>query len=403
MNKTLLLSCLALACAPAFAASLLPPAGGDLSPSRLQAAPAPAFPVERQPVALAWAVDPSAELVAAAPHEAESREYWMLVDGAALKRGQGIDTTAPGALIRISPERDAAPVSGASLRVAKGGRVLADGFRSKADAGQLQAAGMDVPAGSVIVKLEAAHGAGRFDLQLAGAEGRYLVHVFEPQSPYVLKAQAASGRVLAGDTLEVAAQLRRGQAKLGGGTVEGELVSPAGTRYPLAFVDGKARLVAPAEAGALPGLWEVHVFAGAVADGQPVQREARTAVEVVLPTARLAGGYAFDARARRVDLPLQVAAPGRYEVRGTLYATSPSGELRPVAQAHSAAWLEAGQRSLSLPFASAPLPAGYGAPFELRHLELKDQARMGTLETRGLALREGPAALPGGRTPARRN
>jgi len=103
----------------------------------------------------------------------------------------------------------------------------------------------------------------------------------------------------------------------------------------------------------------------------------------------------------KFSLPVQVAAPGRYEVRGVLYATNASGETRPVAQAHSANWLETGERRLDLAFGPGNVPMGYGAPFELRFLELKDQTRLGTLETRELALREA-ARRPGSRGDDRR-
>ena len=287
----------------------------------------------------------------------------------------------------------------------KNGRLIAEPqtFQRKTNAAQLKAAGMDVPDGSAVVQLAKEQGQGRFQVQLADAKGRYLVHVFEPNSEYVLKAQAGRRSVLAGDTLEVSAEMGKAASKLAGGQVGGSLISPSGRSYDLAFRNGKAQIEVPDEAGTQPGLWEVHLSAGSFDQGASIQRDARTAVEVTRPTARLGGGYGFDAAALRFDLPVQVAAPGRYELRGTLYATGPDRVSRPVAQAHAANWFEAGQRQLSLAFGRGNVPSGFGAPYELRFVELKDQARMGTLETRGLALREGPAALPGGRTPARRN
>jgi hypothetical protein len=42
---------------------------------------------------------------------------------------------------------------------------------------------------------------------------------------------------------------------------------------------------------------------------------------------------------------------------------------------------------LVLDFEQAHLPAGYGAPFEVRQLELHDQTRMMPLEVRARALR----------------
>ena len=404
MNKNLLFCLMSLALATsAQAGNLMAPGSADQSPSKLMVAPVPAGEFERQPLSFAWALDPQAEVATASPHLAESREFWAVSEGTELKRGFTVQTTAPGAVIRISPAAGNAAVDPGDLRVMKDGRLIPEpqSFQRKATTQQLRDAGMAVPDGSAIVQLAGTHGQGRFQVVLPKASGRYLVHVYEPESPYVLKAQAARSRLLTGDTLEVAAAMQRGQAKLAGGRVEGELVSPSGRSYPLAFSNGKARLVVPVEAGNEPGLWEVQLFAGQVIAGAPVQRDARTAVEIAKPTARLAGGYGFDASALRFELPLQVAAEGRYEVRGTLFAKGPDGVSRPVSQAHSANWLTPGQRSLGLAFSPGHVPSGYGAPFELRFLELKDQTRMGTLDTRELAARENGGSR-GGPRPAPR-
>ena len=391
MNKNLLTCVMSLALVSTVqAANLLPPGDGDASPSRLVAAPLPPGDFERQPVSFAWALDPMAGLSRPAPHLAESREYWTQVDAAELQRGISIDTTAPGAVIRLSPVGGRAAVDPSLIRVSKAGRSIAQpqSFQRTANAAQLRQAGMDVPEGSAIVQLAKEHGQGRFQLQLPKARDRYLVHVYEPDSPYVLKAQAARGQLLAGDTLEVAAVMQRGASPLPGGELQGQLVSPSGRSYPLSFGGGKARLTVPLEAGSEPGLWEVQLFAGQVQGGASVQRDARTAVEITRPTARFTGGIVFNAAALRFDLPVQVAAEGRYELRGTLYATGRDGVSRPVSQAQAADWLQPGQRGLSLAFQRGHVPTGYGAPYELRFLELKDQTRMGTLDTRELAVRE---------------
>jgi hypothetical protein len=70
-----------------------------------------------------------------------------------------------------------------------------------------------------------------------------------------------------------------------------------------------------------------------------------------------------------------------------LFATGSDGIRRPVAQAASAAWFEPGARTLSLAFDRKYVPLGYGAPYELRELTLKDQARMGLLESRAMAFK----------------
>ncbi|WP_339825869.1 DUF4785 domain-containing protein, partial [uncultured Arenimonas sp.] len=104
MKKTLIACLVTLAFSSAQAGTLLPPGAADQQPSQLIAAPLPKGDFERQPVAVAWAMDPAAELSTQAPHLAQSREYWAAVDGSQLKSGFPLTTTAPGALVRISPE-----------------------------------------------------------------------------------------------------------------------------------------------------------------------------------------------------------------------------------------------------------------------------------------------------------
>ena len=84
----------------------------------------------------------------------------------------------------------------------------------------------------------------------------------------------------------------------------------------------------------------------------------------------------------RMALPVQTGSTGRYEARGTLFATGSDGVMRPVSEAHSAAWMKPGNGVLTLQFDRAHLPQGYGAPFEVRQLELNDQSRMAPLESR---------------------
>lgn len=402
MKKTLLACFITLAVSSVQAASLLPPGAADQQPSKLVAAPLPDGEFERQPVAMAWAMDPASELAVSAPHLAESREYWAAVEASQLKSGFALTTTAPGALVRISPERQAksGAVDPGEVRLLRNGQPLPESaFKRLATSDQLKRAGMDVSDGTVIVQLDESLGQGRFQLQLGKASGRYLVHVFEPRSSIVLLAQSERSRLLAGDTVEVATRLETGKSALAGAVVQAQLVSPSGQAWPMDVADGKARALLPLDADPTPGLWEVQLFAGAAGKDGPVQRDARTAIEVSRPTARLGGGYAFDPGSVKFSLPVQVAAPGRYELRGVLYATGPQGSLQPVAQAHSANWLEAGDGKLDLAFGPGNLPIGYGAPFELRFLELKDQTRLGTLETRELALRVAGSRRPLDREP----
>ena len=166
------------------------------------------------------------------------------------------------------------------------------------------------------------------------------------------------------------------------------LVGPDGSSRPVAVRDAagggqEAVFAVPANASQGIGLWELQVF-GAVGE---VPRDARTAFAVAQPTARFSGIFGVDAASLRMSLPVEAASPGRYEARGTLYATARDGSLRPVSQAHAAAWMEAGNGMLVLQFARAHVPAGYGAPYEVRQLELNDQGRMAPIESRSRGAR----------------
>jgi hypothetical protein len=169
---------------------------------------------------------------------------------------------------------------------------------------------------------------------------------------------------------------------------EALLVAPDGSSRPISVLRGtggtlSARVKLPVQASASPGLWELQLFA----TGDGISRDARTAFGVAAPTARFNGNATVDVSQLRVEVPVEAASSGRYEVRGTLYATASDGSLAPVSQAHAAAWFERGKGSLMLAFDRDHVPAGYGAPFEIRQLQLNDQTRMALVESRSRAVR----------------
>ena len=368
---------------------------GDQVPSTLVAAPLPADDEsERAALAFAWALDPAQPLQAPAPHAAISRSYWQQVDAAELQRGLALPLTAPDAVIQLSPAPGARALSAGSLQLRDpAGR--SSGARS-IDARALQDAGMPASDGTRMLRTGATGMAGVYRLQSRQARGRYVVQVLEPNSPLRLEVQASQAQVLAGGSVQLqarlledgasAAQLRRRRRDLGGAAL---LVAPDGRSWPQRLLHGRdgslrAQVRIPADVGNTQGLWELQVFAQA--DG--MLRDGKVAFAVALPTARFSSTATPDSASRRVGLALQVAAAGRYEARGTLYASAADGQLKPVAQGHAAAWFDGpGQGTLVLPFDQAALPAGFGPPYELRDLQLQDQSRMAPIESRAAALR----------------
>lgn len=359
---------------------LVPAGANDQVPQRLAKLPVPAGEIERKPLAFSWALDPSAALSEPEPFLAESREYWKTVDANELAAGVALPVSAKGALIRVSPARGAAALKAADYEVLQGNRKV--GIEHAAGDVELHKAGMDVSAGTQVMKLGDDAGPGRYALHAAKARGSYVVHVFEPQSDVVLHARADRNHVLAGGDMRVAISGTRAGK---GARLQSEalLVAPDGGSRTVPVRPGRnggmeAVFKLPDDASATKGLWEVQVFADA--DGTP--RDTRTAFAVAQPTAKFSGIFGYNSSTLRVSLPVQAASPGRYEARGTLYATAKDGSMHPVSQAHSAAWMEAGNGMLVLQFAKAHVPRGYGAPYEVRQLELNDQSRMAPLESR---------------------
>ncbi len=396
MRKLLLVTLLSAACvAQAANDSRLATRSNDLISSRLVNIPVPAGQFERKAVSFSYALNPQNELAISAPFTAESREYWMQTDGAELNKGLMIDTTAPGALIRISPAVGAASIVPGNMKLLRNGKAIdsAKAFSQQANTDQLQKAGMDVSNGTAVVKIADGQGEGRFQLMVPKASGRYLVHVFEPNSDVTLQTKANRQNYLAGDQLVVNALLGKNEKAMSGTEISGLLVSPSGKTYDMTFKNenGTLRAVSklPNDVTQQAGLWEVQVLAGASDGNMRIQRDARTVISIAQPTAKLNGGFRFNPQALSFNMPIQIGSSGRYELSGTLFATGRDGVSRPVAQAAMANWFKQGKGSLNLNFGRANLPAGYGAPFELKFVELKDQTRMTQLESRENAARVG--------------
>lgn len=386
VNAVLIAASLVSLSFAAYAAKPLSPTGtGDQVPTQLVSLPAPAGQFERAPVSFAWALDPHAPLATPEPYTAESREYWHTVEGSQLRQGVELTTTAPGTLIRISPARGSAALDAGDITVQGNARAVR--LEQAAGAEELRAAGMEVGAGTAVVKLARENAAGRYTLRAPSAQGRYVMHVFEPESDVVLRARADRTHVLGGETVAVSVAMTRGDRPVAT-RAEALLVGPDGSTQPIRVTQDaagnlSARVRLPLQASASAGLWELQVFAS----GDGISRDARTAFGVSAPTARFRDDISFDAQTLQATVPVEAGSPGRYEARATLFATGPDGVQRPVSQAHAAAWLERGDGTLVLTFDRSHVPDHYGAPFETRQLQLIDQSRMAPLESRERAVR----------------
>ncbi|MCW5577077.1 MAG: DUF4785 family protein [Dokdonella sp.] len=347
--------------------------------------------LERAPLAVSWPLDASAALDAQPQaYVAQSREYWVDASASELQAGLRLKLSSPGALVRISPHAGKAAVSASDVQLTVDGRRLdnSKSMSAVADADALHAAGMDVPQGSIIMKLDS-KAVGDVRLAMPAAQGAHLVHVFEPASAVALSLAATRDSIAGGDTIAFRAQLEGATLDRIGGLVS----APDGSSQNVDFVrqgDGSyLGQVRPdlAHAGG-PGLWEMHAF-GVTAGKDAIPRDAKTAFAVSVPVARLDGHVSQSASLTKdgsiaVRIGVQASVASRYAVSGVLHGTGDDGQLHPVAMGQSAAWLQPGRGTLELRYDAASL--SLHAPWEVRDLRLVNQADFSLQERRARAL-----------------
>jgi hypothetical protein len=377
-------------------AKLAPAQAGDVVTSEL-APSAMATPVMHQAREAVYFSRLATEHPETEPHMSESRGYWFRASAAELGKGLEIHTSAPGALVKLSAMGNSPALDPAALELidSRGRRFSGEQAMDLSVGNKAMAAsGTLFPPGTSAFRIAPERGQGRFIVQAPGLspdKQSYHVHVQEKQSDLVLRMQAKKGLYVYGQKLMVDMNLDNvsNNARVPVQQVDAEVVSPAGRKLAAEVKrnrDGSLTLALPLDAAAeaAPGLWEVQAAVrGKPERGEEVRRNVKTAFAYAVPQAKLTGDAQIgesDNGDMTATMGIEVGSAGRYQLRGTLYGTNSKGLLQPAVMADTAAWLEAGSKELTLVFDQALLAVtGLSAPYEVRHLELKDQSRMEVL------------------------
>ncbi|WP_376695857.1 DUF4785 domain-containing protein [Wenzhouxiangella sp. EGI_FJ10305] len=375
------------------------PAGNDLRVESLPASTqvaAPSRHAESQPVSYAWPLSIDDSAPAPAGPAMESRQYWVDTTGHGLEKGLKLPLSSPGAIVRISALNadTGALLDAERLQVSVDGRSLpitSDAGGLEVITGRdLQSQGMSVPTDSLAFKLPGQGQADTLSLQLGGApaDQAMVVHIFEPESPWVGSLSAPRHNYLAGDSIELNVGLNNGDERFAAESVQAVLVSPdAAQDWPLEVTADGFELTGevPQELPAAgEGLYEVHAYLQGRQGDTMIRRDLKVAVDIAVPTARLTERIrSRDDRGLSVDLGVEVANSGRYQVSGQVWGTAADGTLQPLAMTQTAAVLEPGESQLQLDVpADLLMASGLAAPFEVREVQLLDQGRMAVLESR---------------------
>ncbi|MGB8716839.1 MAG: DUF4785 domain-containing protein [Rhodanobacteraceae bacterium] len=382
---------------------LLKASVGDQVPERLISGEPATVDIDHAPVHVSWTL-PAGQTLKSGPQPFKrvSRDFIVDASGAELERGVAVPLSGSGAMLRISPrDQGSAPLSAAQVHVTyRGLRKNVASISSTVASGQLMArAGMPMQAGSVALRLDSSIAAGTIHVDAAGARGHYVVQVREPQSPFALTLAANHDTRLAGQPIEVRAQLEKpARSNASMDAISGVLEAPDGWSTDITFSPQPdhgylASFTPPAGHAGQRGLWQVHVFASGHDGQRELLRDASNAFAAVRPTARLTGLMSRQPNRPGQDLAfdfgIETAAPSRYAVSAVLYGHDRSGALKPAVYAQSADWLAPGKgQYIRLRFDTADVAAsGLSAPFELRDLRLDDQVQLGLLERRQIAAR----------------
>jgi len=374
--------------------------------SATEAAAPPSRHVESQTVSYAWPLTIDGGTSAPAGPAMESQQYWVDTTGRSLERGLKLPLSAPGAIVRVSAlHADTGVLLDANrLKISVDGQSLSvtheDLDLKLLTGSDLQAQGLSVPSDSLAFQLPKRGQPNRLRLQLAGvpANQPLVVHVYEPESAWRGRLSADRHSYLAGNTLQLDVSLVNGDERFAAQSVQAVLVSPdAAHAWPLELAaDGFGlKGVAPQslpEAG--EGLYEVHAYLESRQGDIRIRRDLKLAVDIAVPTARLTGQIDTGSDAGlTIDLGVEVATAGRYQISGQVWGTAEDGSLQPLAMAQTATVLEPGKGQLQLDVpADLLVESGLSAPFQVRQVRLLDQGRMSLLESRshGFSIGRGP-------------
>ena len=384
----------------------------DLTASELKTTPTmPLINQSREDVSISWGLADAELSEIPKPYRASSREYWLYVDGEQLQRGFKLQTTAIGAVVKISPVADKETISDFRADLTIDSFVIMDSqgkqysarsvVAQSATAAQLNnnLPGFGFSAGTIIFKLAKTLGQGEFTIKTNDttiSKQKYLIYVLDKNSDYGLSVQTKDDTAFAGRSLAAEITLTQGGVAQNIGTAEVYLRSPGGEKIAVDHNRGNNRgMEVSLEIENLEkniGIWELHVITKGLSNGLQVQRNAKTSFAFSRPNAALLKTVSLTRPDKQnntlaLDFGLNAVSSGRFELRGTLYATDRQGDKQPLMFANSAGWREAGTSSLGLEFDLDKVDAsGLKGPYEIRDLRLLDQSRMMLLHRQRLAL-----------------
>jgi len=317
----------------------------------------------------------------------ESKQYWLDTDAQKLSQGVVLPITSNTAIIRVSPlhvNNKSSAIEQQQVELSMKGIALNPS--TFANSQQLKATGMSVSDHTVAMKVTAQAG----DLMLkvngltAGGSDPFTLHVFEPESEHVLSLKTVHQSHVDNEPVVIKASMNDTAGTLPM-QINGYITAPGGEKVQdLTFKAGSNGGYETSVSGLhgrslSNGLWEVHTISETMVDGVKVLRDASSAFAVDLSSAQFDGNLGFEKNLLNVGIDNALA--GRYEIRGTLLGHDANKGLQPIALMMTAQWLKAGSQTLAFDWPTDLVESsGLQPPFLIKGVELKNQSLMAPVQ-----------------------
>tara|TARA_R110001592_G_scaffold104272_3_gene293449 strand:+ start:4058 stop:5260 length:1203 start_codon:yes stop_codon:yes gene_type:complete len=332
-----------------------------------------------------------------------SDEYWFEATGKQLKVGVDLAISSPGALVRLSGKQtkdkystQTKAIDPNSVQLFKNNKKLSAPFSQKVS--QQEFATANIFPNSSAMKLNSKLGKGAFTLKVneyLDDNQRYIVNVKEKNAEHKLHLSLAKQSYMQGQTINFTSQLKTtstNKALLTQGKPIAYIKMPSGKKSPLNFTKKGNQFqftvptsLTPAKRGQL---FELYVETENTTNGLKVKRNAKVAFAVAQPTARIETVGDFGKKmvenqitANFVDIHLQVASEGRYEVSAMIYGSTSKKLSLPFMLSRSAYYLTPGEHTVKLKLDTNIIKnSGLKAPYTVKNVRLMDQSRMALLQ-----------------------
>ncbi|CAM2991121.1 DUF4785 domain-containing protein [Legionella worsleiensis] len=276
-----------------------------------------------------------------------------------LRTGVAITTTAPGAVIRITPMQKNRQIPQLVIKTPKNQLLKAQNASALFSQDEPFGDTSLSSAHQTMMQLKPELGAGTFIIKseknLPNDSDTYLVNVFDKFSATYLEVQTDSIHYQYGDKLTAKITLADDCTEYDIYDIDAQLIGPGGKYIPLDLTKVKknqfeAVAVLDSETNDHGENW--YLEANILSEYGPslIRRSGHTAFSYAVPSASMLNVKKLATKPLTFVATLDVATASRYALQSVLYKKSATGEPIPIETSQSAQWLEPGKQIIQFTF-----------------------------------------------------